>query len=437
MNDNPIDPSKFKKSKAKNKALMKGKKRKQTQRIYKAGPRDIGRNDDWNPKPFKTATKQSKNKVIFNSFDRNMNRRNQQQKNDQRRSVRVTLNKQNKAKRNAKHTTGKKTQSERRSTVKLPKNKRNGYTSDSRKMSDATVKKVRFEAHQSINYEEFVPYDPNESDDIKSKEDEHSPRNRHYSATNESEKELDLDDDYDDEQMMINAEELEQMDDLFEIDEDFEMRKGNRSPSGHDHIYNGHGYNVSMSGHDHLFNDLFDVDQTADDDIYNITASVFKFDDDGKENESEIVTRKRRASPPNRPLPSMKRVRGIKEYSGKWKVSFDGMTPKVETNRSSVSKRRKRTMSKSKKYKEPSSSSTYSYSIYKDGSVQVAPKNAFGWNGNAQLSFDDNTNRYKIHTTADSDYEYIQKDNDGMLLIEHFIISSGSIKTIIGTGVRC
>ena len=93
-------------------------------------------------------------------------------------------------------------------------------------------------------------------------------------------------------------------------------------------------------------------------------------------------------------------------------------------------------MSKHKKYKNEMK--TFTYSIYKDGSVKVEPSNAFGWNGCANIVYDEGIKQHKLHSrnaAAEHDCERIRIDQKGILRIEHFSVSSS--KVVSGTGVRC
>eukprot|EP00483_Globobulimina_turgida_P007637 UN07652 len=166
---------------------------------------------------------------------------------------------------------------------------------------------------------------------------------------------------------------------------------------------------MSPSGHDNLF-DLFDIQQQQN--HYN----------------------KPLPTPPNKPLPKgpnkKGRIKGIGRYVGKWIVSFKGIKPNIMQPKQK---------NKTKKKYRQNVYTTFTYSIYKDGSVQILPKSSFGWNGLANVTFDASHQRFEIHANSKSqsnEYEYILINRNGTLHIEHFNQSNNYKTPIIGTGIK-
>jgi len=139
---------------------------------------------------------------------------------------------------------------------------------------------------------------------------------------------------------------------------------------------------------------------------------------------------------PPRPIPrrrSIGRIKGIEMYTAKWLVTFQGMAPTARKRPN----RNGRRLSCVKRKKPDLSTEAYTFSIYKDGSVHVLPKTAFGWNGVGTIVADAENQRFTIHSTdleASDEYEKISLTPEGTLQIEHFASRTNSAP-IMGTGV--
>jgi len=138
-----------------------------------------------------------------------------------------------------------------------------------------------------------------------------------------------------------------------------------------------------------------------------------------------------RADPHRR---SIGRIKGIELYIGRWSVTFQGMTPTVM--RPKRLSRNRRRLSCTQRKKLNSSTESYTFSIYKDGSVHVLPKTAFGWNGVGTIIADTENQRVTIHSAdhASDEFEKMSMSSEGTLLIEHFV-SSIDESPIMGSGV--
>lgn len=142
---------------------------------------------------------------------------------------------------------------------------------------------------------------------------------------------------------------------------------------------------------------------------------------------------------------SIGRIKGIEQYTAKWIVTFQGMAPipPLLTARATLPSRKRfnrsrRRLSFAKRKKANSATVTaFTFSIYKDGSVCVLPKTAFGWNGAGHVFA--HNQRFSIHSAdleASEEYQIISlNEADGTLQIEHFI-SKHYAKPIMGIGIR-
>ena len=263
-------------------------------------------------------------------------------------------------------------------------------------------------------------------------------------------------------------------------DQDLEpsgYQSGSMSPSGHHHLYNG---DTSPSGHDHIFDFKGHVAkaQSRSKNEMSITATLFSDSEDNPHRQSikQYLNNGKmkplpegplppppRGGPPSKPLPkntkgkrsmhqkqdsrTMRgRIKGIEKYMGKWIITFNGMKPSPEESKAMMKSQRrnsaKRGRSSGKLKKKNGQNgliTTYTYSIYKDGSVQIQPKSAFGWNGSANVVFDGFHKRFEIHAndlTQSDEYDIITMNRNNTLKIEHFNISSNNTKPIIGTGIK-
>ena len=119
------------------------------------------------------------------------------------------------------------------------------------------------------------------------------------------------------------------------------------------------------------------------------------------------------------------RIKGIEPYAAKWIVSCKGMVPAVKEKKSTSGRRRSSVVAKRRQSSAVHSALMlcYTFSIYKDGSVQVHNKNAFGWNGNAVVVFNSDHEGFEIHPVAkenSTEYEHILLNDDDSLRIEHY-----------------
>lgn len=268
-------------------------------------------------------------------------------------------------------------------------------------------------------------------------------------------------------------------------DQDLEpsgYQSGSMSPSGHHHLYHG---DTSPSGHEQLYDFKGHVAaaQSRSKNEMSITATLFSDSEDNPHRQSikQYLNGNGKMKPlpegplpppprggaPVKPLPknakgnkggkrsmhskqdsrTMRgRIKGIEKYMGKWIVTFKGMKPSPEESkemmktqrRSSTKRGRSSSKHKKKKGAQQGLITTYTYSIYKDGSVQIQPKSAFGWNGSANIVYDGFHKRFEIHAndlTQSDEYDIITM-NRNKLHIEHFNISSNDTNPIIGTGIK-
>jgi len=120
------------------------------------------------------------------------------------------------------------------------------------------------------------------------------------------------------------------------------------------------------------------------------------------------------------------RIKGIEPYTAKWTVSCKGMVPSVKIKRNTAGRRRSSMMAKRRRNSSAAADMnvSYTFSIYKDGSVNLQNKKAFGWNGNAKIVRNVEEQVFEIHPVEkgkSTEYQLIWLNgDDDTLCIEHY-----------------